>query len=217
MKLFRFILLLCLPAFLLTPIPSHTFELPTNLTKRHKLFIPSDQNGLINPWGYFEKQNILTHLDGYIDHVCDFIDLLTNVDFLESLCDEEAERLIDFVTYIIRFSVPISRPDLAEEYEQEIAELLELMYADEETCQLISNTNPYWSFVPAICTKHPGFIFCKKKKKGWFERKWHHFSHWCEKNKEPLIAVGAVATIATVAILTGGVGASSEVVVGGAF
>ncbi|MCB1073509.1 MAG: hypothetical protein KDK96_10485, partial [Chlamydiia bacterium] len=100
MKIFRFLLLLCLPAFLLSPIPSYTFESKTyHLETGQKLFIPRDENGLINPWGYFSPRSILTYLDGYVDHVFGFIDLLTNVDFLESLCDEEAQRLIDFAIF----------------------------------------------------------------------------------------------------------------------
>lgn len=217
MKLFRFLLLLCLPAFLLAPIPSYTFE-PTTyyLETGKKLFIPRDKNGLINPWGYFNPRTILTHLDGYADHVFGFIDLLSDIDFLESLSNEEAERLIDFVIFIVRFSVPKSRPDLAEKYDQEIEELLELMYEDEEEYQLSSNHDFHWEYIPAICQEKPEFILCKKKKKGWFERKWHHFTHWCDKNKEPLIAAGVVVGVATIAALTGGLGAGATAAVGGA-
>lgn len=216
MKLFRFLLLLCLPAFLLAPIPSYSFEPTYYLETGHKLFIPRDKNGLINPWGYFNPRTILTHLDGYADHVFGFIDLLSDLDFLESLSDEEAVRLIDFVIFIVRFSVPKSRPDLAEKYEQEIAELLEFMYGDDDEYQLLSAHDSHWDFSPAICHEKPEFILCKKKKKGWFERKWHHFTHWCDKNKEPLIAVAVVAGVATIAALTGGLGAGATAAVGGA-
>jgi len=211
-KIFRFLLLLSLPAFLLSPIPSYTFESKTyHLETGQELFIPKDENGLINPWGYFHPQTILTHLDGYVDHVFGFVDLLEDVDFLESLCDEEAERLIDFVIFIVRFSVPKSRPDLAEKYEQEIAELLDLMYedeGDEEEYKLSSNHDCQWEFVPAVCFEKPEFILCKKKKKkkkdkSWISRKWHHFTHWVDKNKEPIIAIGAVAVGAIIGGLTG--------------
>jgi len=211
-KIFRFLLILCLPAFLLIPIPSYTFESKTyHLETGQKLFIPKDENGLINPWGYFHPQTILTHLDGYVDHVFGFVDLLTDVDFLESLCDEEAERLIDFVIFLVRFSVPKSRPDLAEKYEQEIEELLDLMYedeGDEEEYKLSSNHDGHWEFVPAICYEKPEFILCKKKKKkkdkSWISRKWHHFTHWVDKHKEPVIAIGAVALGAIIAGVAGG-------------
>lgn len=104
MKIFRFLLLLCLPAFLLSQIPSYTFESKTFQPEtRQKLFIPRDDNGLINPWGYFCLRNVLTYLDGYVDHVFGFIDLLSDINFLERLCDEEAERVIDFVIFFLRF------------------------------------------------------------------------------------------------------------------
>ncbi|CCB89237.1 GIY-YIG nuclease family protein [Simkania negevensis] len=208
MRIFRFLLLFCLPAFLLSPIPSYTFESKNyHLQTGQKLFIPRDENGLINPWGYFSPRNILTHLDGYVDHVFGFIDLLTDIDFLESLCDEEAERVIDFAIFNIRFSVPKSRPDLAERYEREIEELIDLMYADvddEEEYQLSSNHDFHWEFIPAICYEKPEFLLCKKKKKGWVARKWHHFTHWVDKHKEPVIAVGAVVVGAIIAGLAGG-------------
>ncbi|CCB88039.1 hypothetical protein [Simkania negevensis] len=70
MKFFRFLLLLCLPPFLLTPIPSYAYHIKSN----HELFIPRDKNKLINPWGYFHPQTILTRLDRYADHVFGFVD-----------------------------------------------------------------------------------------------------------------------------------------------
>lgn len=221
-KIFRFLLLLCLPAFLLSPIPSCAFESKTyHLETGQKLFIPRDDNGLINPWGYFSPRNILTRLDGYVDHVFGFIDLLSDVEFLESLCEEEAERLLDFAIFVVRFSVPKSRPDLAEKYEQEIEELLDLMYEDidgEEEYQLSSNHDLHSEFVPAVCYEKPEFLLCKKKKKkdkGWFERKWHHFTHWVDKNKVPLVMGGAAIGVLAIAYLTGGGGASTAVAVGG--
>ncbi|CCB87932.1 hypothetical protein [Simkania negevensis] len=221
MKIFRFLLLLCLPAFLLSPIPSYTFESKTFQPEtRQKLFIPRDDNGLINPWGYFCLRNVLTYLDGYVDHVFGFIDLLSDINFLERLCDEEAERVIDFVIFFLRFSVPKNRLDLAEKYEQEIEALIELMHEDvddEREYQLSSNRDVHSEFIPAACYEKPEFLLCKKKKnKGWFERKWHHFTHWVDKNKEPLIAVGAVAIGATIIALTMGGGAGAGVAIGGA-
>ena len=220
MRIFRFLLLLCLPAFLLSPIPSYTFESKTyHHETGQKLFIPRDDNGLINPWGYFNPRTILTHLDGYVDHVFGFIDLLTDVGFLESLCDEEAQRLIDFAIFIVRFSIPKSRPDLAEKYEQEIEELLDLLYEDvddEEEYQLSSNHDLHWEYLPAVCYEKPEFLLCKKKKdKGWFERKWHHFTHWVDKNKVPLIMGGATIGVLAIGYVLGGVGASVAAAVGG--
>ncbi|MCB1074164.1 MAG: hypothetical protein KDK59_01375 [Simkania sp.] len=221
MKIFRFLLLFCLPAFFLNPIPSYAFESKVYyLETGQELFIPRDEDGLINPWGYFDRRNIFTHLDGYIDHVFAFIDLLTDIDFLESLCDEEAERLIDFVIFIVRFSVPKSRPDLAEKYEQDISELLELMYGDEEY-QLSSNYDTYWGFAPAVCYEKPEFILCKKhKEKGGIlnqiKRKSKHFGHWCSKHRKPLIAGGVTIGVLAIGALTGGVGGSVAAAVGGA-
>ncbi|CCB88469.1 hypothetical protein [Simkania negevensis] len=220
MKVFRVLLFFCFPTFLLGPVPSSAFEPnPCHIEKGQELFIPRDENGLINPWGYFSPRTILTHLDSYVDDVFAFVDLLTNVDFLESLCDEEAERLIDFVIFNMRFSVPKNRIDLAEKYEHEIAELLELMYGDkddEEECQLLLNQDFHWEFAPAVGDENPEFLLCKKKKKSWVERKWHHFTHWVDKNKAPIIAVSAVAIGATVIALTMGGGAGAGVAVGGA-
>ncbi|WP_420421569.1 hypothetical protein [Simkania sp.] len=220
MKVFRVLLLLCLPAFILSPIPSYTLEYKTyRLESGHELFIPRDENKLINPWGYFHPQTILTHLDCYVDHVFGFIDLLTDVDFLESLSDEEAERLIDFVIFIVRFSAPKSRPDLAEKYELEIAELLELMYGDENNnaeYHLSISQGCQWEFFSPFCDEKPTFTLCKKKKKNWVARKWHHFTHWVDKNKAPIIAVSVVAGGAALAVITMGASAGAEFAIGGA-
>lgn len=154
-----------------------------------------------------------------------FLALLTSLQtrtFLSQICDEEAKRLIDFVTFIVRFSVPKSRPDLKEKYEAQISELLDLMYEesdDQEGYELLSNYCPLnYTIIPAVCHEKPEFFLCKKKKKkkGWFKKKWHHFTHWVDKYKEPIIAVGVVAGVATIAACTLGMGASSAAAVGGA-
>ena len=143
MKILRKIFfLLCLPGLLFRSSPSSCFEIEGSyLEAQREIFIPRDEQGLINPWGYLDPKNIFEHLDGYIDHPFAFIDLITETDFLETLCDEEMNRVVDFVIFLLRYSVPKSRPDLKEKYEREIEELLNFLSEDEEEedFQLLSN------------------------------------------------------------------------------
>lgn len=80
--LFKIIFLFCIPGILLPSIPSY---IPDgnfyHLKNGPELFIPRDRDGLIDPFAYFKRENILTHVDGYIDHVFGFVDLLTDENF----------------------------------------------------------------------------------------------------------------------------------------
>lgn len=94
------------------------------------------------------------------------------------------------------------------------------MYADvddEEEYQLSSNHDSHWKFIPVVSYEKPEFLLCKKKKKkdkGWFEHKWHHFTHWVDKNKVPLIMGGATIGVLAIGYLSGGLGASVAAAVG---
>ena len=210
MKIFSHVLfLLCLPAFLLSPIPSSAFysepaRSPYEGNQGKHFDIPRDKLGRVNPWVLFQPERLS------IDRYFAFIDLTENEVFLESLTEEEFDIVVDFVTHMVQASIPESLEDLKDAYELEIEQLMEDLYGE-----------PKWSFslshgfdfeiIPAICFQKPEFFLCNN----WFKQKAHHFGHWCKKHKKPLIAGAVVVGVVTVAVLTGGVGGSSAAAVGG--
>ena len=202
MKCFRFLLIFCLPAFLLSPIPSFSQE---KKEIRKTIFIPRDVFGKVSPWELFRVKNL--SIDSYFD----FIDLIENEAFLETLTEEEFDNVVDFVTWIVRYSVPNHDPDLKERMEWEVEELLSLLYEEEEP-HFSVNHNTGFEIIPAVDYGNARVVFCK----GWFSRKWHHLGHWVGKHKRPLIVGAVVVGAVTIAVITGGVGASSAVAVGGA-
>ena len=108
------VFLLCLPALLFQPLPAFSQEIPTFYNETgQEIFIPRDKDGLIAPFGYFDPQNIFgTHMHGYINHYLDFTDLICDEEFLEALSEEEFDRVVEFVIWVVRYSVPKNRPDL---------------------------------------------------------------------------------------------------------
>ena len=226
MKFFKtLVFLLCLPGLFLQPTQVFSEEIPTFYNEKGKeIFVPRDRDGLIDPFGYFDPQNIFgTHMHGYINHYLDFIDLICDEEFLETLSEEEFDRVVEFAVWAVRSSVPKSRPDLKEQYERDIEELYQILKDDEEEKEEFYFSSSSSQFLPtklAVCTKLPKILLCKKKKKkGGFwnqiKRKSKHFGYWCKKHKKPVIISTVVVGTAAVAILTGGVGGSAAAAVGG--
>ena len=193
------LIFLCLPTFLLSPIPSDAFySEPARSVfeedQRKSFDVPRDEFGRVNPWVLLQPENLS------VDRYFAFIDLTENEAFLESLSGEEFDIVVDFVTQMIQSSVPESLEDLKDAYEIEIDQLMEDLYGE-----------PKWSFshsygldfkiIPAISYRGPEFLPCKN----WFKRKARHFGHWCKKHKKPLIAGAIVVGVVAVAIATGGV------------
>ncbi len=224
MKIFRQLLFsLCIPALLFQSTPSlvEAAQKPAFYNAEgEEFFIPRDERGLINPWGYFDAKNIFSHSDGYINHYFDFTNLICDEAFLETLSEEELDKVVDFTVWLVRYSVPESRPDLKNDYEHEIQDLYG--FFDEGNPDESFYFSSYSSLFPpvqfAALTQAPKFFLCKHKKGGFFNqvgRKAGHFGHWCKKHKKPLI-IGAVVVAAVAAIiLTGGTGGSAVGAVGG--
>jgi|GEM_PF-5840126 hypothetical protein len=220
MKIFKTLLLaLCLPALIFQSIPSFAetqqifIELqPAFYNENGKeIFIPRDENGLINPWGYFDAKNMFSHQEGYINHYFDFTKLICNEDFLETLSEEELDRIIEFTVWVVRYSVPESRPDLKDEYEKDIEELYQILEEDEDNDEqfyLSQHSRQCFSIQFAVSTYKPKILLCKKKKGGFLnqiKRKFGHFGHWCSKHKKTLIIGAVVVGTVVAAVLTGGV------------
>ncbi len=206
MRIFRFFLVLCMPAFLLNPIPAFSQEksVARKETSR-EIFIPRDASGKVCPWELFSIENLA------IDNYFDFIELLENEMFLESLTAEEFDDVVEFIISMVRYSVPKDDSELKEKLEEEIEELLYLLHHDkshEQQALYSTITLPSGFKVAIPLSGNPRIVLC-----GGF---WSGVGHWVKKNKKYLIIAGIAAGVATVAILTGGVGASSAVAVGGA-
>ena len=133
MKIFRFLLILCLPAFLLYPIPAvafHPESVVQNEESQKAVFeVPRDEFGKVNPWILLQPENLS------VDRYFAFIDLAEDESFLESLSEEEFDRVVDFVTHMVQASVPESLEDLKDAYNAEIDQLMEDLYGE-----------PRWSF-----------------------------------------------------------------------
>jgi len=98
MGIVRFFLILCLPAFLLNPIPSFSKERPDELIDLgREIFIPRDVVGRICPWEMFRVENLS------IDRYFGFIELLENEAFLETLTGEEFDDVVEFVISMVRY------------------------------------------------------------------------------------------------------------------
>ena len=220
MKFLRSLFLaLCIPGILLSSIPMPLNESQTFQNNRgEEIFIPRDEDGLINPWGYFDANNMFTQQSGYINHYFDFIKLICEEEFLETLSEEELYRIVDFSSWIVKYSVPESRPDLYQEYENHIEELHQLFEEENDDCTIsyssFQMTSPYLFSVPYA----PQIWLCKKKKGGFWnqvKRKAGHLGHWCNKHKKPLIAGAVVVGVVAAVALTGGVGGGAAAAVGG--
>ena len=100
MKFFRFLLLLCLPPLLFCSVPSIPDQAePFETSEKREIFIPRDERGLINPWGYFDPDNMAKYPDKYVYYYFDFLDLICYETFLENLSEEEIDR-IDLATFL---------------------------------------------------------------------------------------------------------------------
>lgn len=199
--------ILCLPAFLLNPIPVASLQ-TTPTTEETAWNVPVDEFGNVNPWVLLQRENLS------IDRYFSFIELSSNEAFLETLSEEEFDRVVEFMTTMLCSSAPKSYENLAETYDQDIEKILDDLYGDPKW--EIAYTHGFdFEFAPAIfyANSFPKVLLCKKN---WFQRKAHHFGHWCKKHKKPLIAGAVVIGVVAIAVATGGVGGSSAVAVGGA-
>ena len=201
----KLLLILCLPSMLLFGNTNITQDFPIYTNEAGKeLHIPRDESGKVNPWELFKYENLR-----FQDQL-DFLDALESEEFWASLDQEELDRVVGYLTWAMRNSAPTHRPDLQEAAEQAIADLEALMrgeyvegYDDDDEEDELYFTTLY---------KHdPNIITC-----GWISNAWKHGKKWLKKHKKPLIAIGVVATVLVVGAVTGGIGASSAVAVGGA-
>lgn len=199
--------LLCLPSFLLNPISASSFQTaPT--TEKTAWDVPIDEFGHVNPWVLLQGENLS------IDRYFSFIELSSNETFLQTLSEEEFDSVVEFMTTMLRLSAPESYEELVEAYNQDIEELLDDLYGDPKW-EIACNNRFDFEFAPAVfyANSFPELFLCNKN---WFQRKAHHFSHWCSKHKKPLIAGAVVVGVIAIAAITGGVGGGSAAAVGGA-
>lgn len=186
MKLFRFLLALCIPAITLHPVP-FLFSNPKS-ESNHEILIPRNDDGKIDPWGYLEANNLHpSNGESYLDHYESFLDLLGNENFLERLSSEEIDDLIDFVVNTVEISIPRNMEDLQQEYHDEINDLFESLQEND----LDESGYSADLFFHSLHKKK------KKNKKNWFKRKCHHLKHWSTKHKKELIIGGIVVAAAT--------------------
>lgn len=198
--------ILCLPSFLLNPL--HAFSLQTASTTEETAWdVPLDEFGNVNPWVLLQLENLS------IDRYFSFIQLSSNEAFLETLSEDEFDRVVEFMTTMLRSSAPESYEDLVEAYDQDIEELLDDLYGDPKW-EIAYNHGFDFAFAPAVfhAPFFPKVFLCEN----WFKRKAHHFGHFCKKHKKPLIAGAVVVGVVAIAAITGGVGGSSAAAVGGA-
>lgn len=164
-----------------------------------ELFIPRDASGKVNPWELFKYEKLC-----FQDQL-DFLDVLELEEFWESLEQEELDSVVSYLTWAMRNSPPSNRSDLQEAVEQAISDLEAIMrgeYVEGYDEKL---------FFTALYKHDPNIIAC-----GFISNAWKASKKWVKKHKKPLIAIGVVATVLVVGALTGGIGASSAVAVGGA-
>lgn len=199
--------ILCLPPFLLNPIPVSSFQ-TTPCIQQTAWDVPIDELGSVNPWVLLQEENLS------IDRYFAFIYLASNETFLETLSEKEFDRVVEFMTTMLRSSAPENDEDLTEAYDQDIEEILDDLYGDPKWKTVYSNGFDF-EFAPAVfyANSFPKVLLCKRS---WFQRKAHHFGHWCSKHKKPLIAGAVVVGVVAIAVATGGVGGSSAAAVGGA-
>ncbi len=199
--------ILCLPSFLLSPIPASSFQTTPSIQKT-AWDVPIDKFGRVNPWVLLRPENLS------IDRYFAFIELASNEEFLETLSEEEFDSVVEFMTTMLRLSAPESDEDLVEAYNQDIEELLDNLYGDPKW-KIVCSNGFNFEFAPAVfyANSFPKVFLCKKN---WFQRKTHHFGHWCSKHKKPLITGAVVVGVVAIAVATGGVGGGSAAAVGGA-
>lgn len=207
MKILSYIFyVLCLPAFLLSPIPLSAFEKLSSPQERKDVWnVPRDAYGNVNPWLLLHSKTLP------IDRYFAFIEYACDESFLESLSQKEFDTVVHFMTTMLRLSAPESLEELVETYEQDIEEIMDDLYGDEKWELAYSNGFDF-KIAPSLLYGKSEVSLCKN----WVKRKAHHFGHWCSKHKKPLIVAAVVIGVVVVASLTGGVGGSSAVAVGGA-
>jgi len=93
--------ILCLPSFLLNPIPASSFQTAPCIHKT-AWDVPIDELGSVNPWVLLQEENLS------IDRYFAFIELASNETFLETLSEKEFDRVVEFMTTMLRSSAPES-------------------------------------------------------------------------------------------------------------
>lgn len=127
------------------------------------------------------------------------------------LTEEEFDRVVQFMTVMLRSSAPESDEGLVEVYDQDIKKILDVLYG-EPKWELAYSHGFDFELVSSVFYETSEFLLCKN----WFKKKAHHFGHWCKKHKAPLIAAAVVVGVVAIVVATGGVGGSSATAVGGA-
>lgn len=199
--------ILCLPSFLLNPISAASLQ--TTPTAEQTVWdVPLDEFGNVNPWVLLQGESLS------IERYFSFIELSSNEAFLETLSEEEFDRVVEFMTTMLRLGAPESYEDLVEAYDQDIEDILDDLYGDPKW-EIAYSHGFDFKLAPAVfyANSFPKAFLCKKN---WFQKKAHHFGHWCKKHKKPLIAGAVVVGVVAVAAITGGVGGGSAAAVGGA-
>ena len=204
MVLFRILLLFCLPAFLLRPIPTFSQEVALVAEEsRKELYVPRDSTGRVNPWALLKVENFT------YDRVFEFAELLEQDAFWENLSPDEFDILMDYCLWAVEFSAPKNRLDLQENAEREIDDLLNILEGKDSSMFLLGQNMGY-HLQPAYFYQQPHFQKCGLGKA------WKRVKKWTKKNKGPIIICAVVVAVIVVAAATGGVGGSTATAVGGA-
>jgi len=205
MRIFRFLLLMCIPAIFLSALPVSTNEHPT-LTKielEESYFIPKDGSGNINPWELFKIEKLS------YNNILSFLKALEQDSFWEELNVSELDTVVNYLIWSMRSYAPFSRLDLREQAEQAIEELEEIL--SDRPVWYYSDNPEEFDYIPAKDLYPIHIIKC-----GWVGDKWKELKKWAKKNKGPLIICAVAATVIVIGALTGGVGGSTAAAVGGA-
>jgi len=123
MRIFRFLLLMCIPAIFLSALPVSTNEYPT-LTKielEESYFIPKDGSGNINPWELFKIEKLS------YNNILSFLKALEQDSFWEELNVSELDTVVNYLIWSMRSYAPFSRLGLREQAEQAIEELEKIL------------------------------------------------------------------------------------------
>jgi len=123
MRIFRFLLLMCIPAIFLSALPVSTNEYPT-LTKielEESYFIPKDGSGNINPWELFKIEKLS------YNNILSFLNALEQDSFGEELSVSELDTVVNYLIWSMRSYAPFSRLGLREQAEQAIEELEKIL------------------------------------------------------------------------------------------
>jgi hypothetical protein len=197
-----FLFVLCLPVFLLNPIPTFAQESPTFYSQQdgHALYVPRDETGKFDPWELFKAEKLMTN--GF-QSILDFLELVECDNFLQNLDDEEFLKLLEYYKWCVEFTAKYSKEDKQDGLRHALEDLESIMNGD---CQIDDDIG-----IISLYKHNPDIITY-----GWLSKQWKKAKKWADKHKGPLIIGAVVVGALVVGAVTGGVGASSAVAVGGA-